>query len=315
MSGSTVVILAPLNDIHAVAVKRAIQECSAETSVLVVDGSDFPQNIRMTVSKDGWTLRGSDFEVHSSNVCSVWWRRPGSHRVDSRFKDEGVKSFASRECIHTFDAIATCGSYLVVNKIDRELLAVRKPYQLWLAQQLGFDIPEYHVTNDEIVFDSVLGSNQPHVFKTMNSPSNTFGETRELTKNLGHLRDVVPLAPTIFQRRVPRLREYRVTVIGNDCFVHEIKINNAVVRTLPDWRLDVSAQSVESEIPETLRSRVFEMMKRLELSYGAFDFIEDEGGMIYFLEINPHGQFLFNEADAGTPMARSMAKLLLGNAA
>ena len=44
------------------------------------------------------------------------------------------------------------------------------------------------------------------------------------------------------------------------------------------------------------------VMHQLAISFGAFDLIEAESGEIYFLEVNPHGQFLFNEADPGTPM-------------
>jgi glutathione synthase/RimK-type ligase-like ATP-grasp enzyme len=47
------------------------------------------------------------------------------------------------------------------------------------------------------------------------------------------------------------------------------------------------------------------------LYYGAIDLIESNDGESYFLEVNPQGQFLFNEIDTEAPMSDAFADLLV----
>ncbi len=311
MARQTVLIVAPANDIHALAVARSIRRKYPSHSVHIVDGADFPSRYKLRIDRQRWVILGSELELNSDQVISVWWRRPGTHRIDDRLKGAAVRSFVSHECVHAFDVIAAWDEYLVVNRIESELLASRKPYQFRMAHKVGLQIPSYVISNDEVVLDECLAREQLSVFKTLTSPINTFGETRLLNAEHVSLRSTVDLAPVIFQDYVRRKREFRVTIIGKRHFTHEIQINNPIVKEMPDWRLDVSAQSIDADISAELLARVYHLMKTLRLSYGALDFIEDESGQWHFLEVNPHGQFLFNEADTGAPMAEAMADLLV----
>jgi hypothetical protein len=51
-------------------------------------------------------------------------------------------------------------------------------------------------------------------------------------------------------------------------------------------------------------------MFSLGLSYGAIDFRVDKQGSVYFLEVNPGGQFLYLQARLGVPLVENLAALL-----
>jgi glutathione synthase/RimK-type ligase-like ATP-grasp enzyme len=51
----------------------------------------------------------------------------------------------------------------------------------------------------------------------------------------------------------------------------------------------------------------------LGLSYGAIDMIVTPEGEFIFLEVNPHGAWLWIENEIGTPIAASLAESLCSN--
>jgi hypothetical protein len=53
-------------------------------------------------------------------------------------------------------------------------------------------------------------------------------------------------------------------------------------------------------------------MSSLELRYGALDFVESLTGDVFFLEVNPSGQYLFCEIYANLDISASIARALVG---
>lgn len=310
---SVVLIMASKQDIHAASVAFAIRRKYPEHKVFIVDGRDFPSAMSLSIRDGGWTLGTSEATIHSSEVSSIWMRRPMAPVVDPLVVDEAARSFAFKECVHTFDFLSMSREYKIVNRVENQFLANRKPYQLSIARQCGFSIPEYNVTNDPAYIAELL-DHQPEgsfIFKTLSAPVHTFGETRSLLNSHRMYAESLRIAPAIFQKKIDRKKEIRVTVIGSRIFSHEIIINNEVVKSLPDWRLDVTAESKETILADTLLKKIRLFMRTMGLYYGAIDLIESNDGESYFLEVNPQGQFLFNEIDTEAPMSDAFADLLV----
>jgi glutathione synthase/RimK-type ligase-like ATP-grasp enzyme len=304
-----VIILGANDDIHSVAVMRAIERRHPGFSATIVDPAAFPQILVLRIGPSGWTLMMGSEVIASEDVVSVWRRRRPAHRVDRAITDSTSRQFAISEAKAAFDFITLGSDYLVVNRPERDLLAHNKPYQLAIARDCGLLVPDYAITNDVAEFDRRL-SEGSSIFKTLTPPGNSFGETRRVTQDLCGLRDTVALAPVIFQSLVERARDYRVTVIGDNMFVHEMIINSEVARGFVDWRLDVAVVSKDADLPQSIRAQLRQFMDRLGLEYGAIDLIQNPDGQIYFLEVNAQGQFLFNEADTGSPLSDAFASLL-----
>ncbi len=288
---------------------RAIERLHTGFRTIIIDPAAFPQRLTMRIRPLGWELAMGDELIHSEEVVSVWRRRRPAHELHPAIMDSTARQFALNEAKAAFDLIGMSVDYCVVNRPERDLLAHNKPYQLAVAQECGLCVPDYVITNDVAEFDRRLLEGMS-IFKTLTPPVNAFGETRRVMQNLADLRDTVALAPVIFQTLVERARDYRVTVIGDSMFVHEMIINTDVARGFVDWRLDVAAESRNADLPQSTRAQLRQLMIRLGLDYGAIDLIQSPDGKIYFLEVNAQGQFLFNEADTGSALSDAFASLL-----
>lgn len=64
------------------------------------------------------------------------------------------------------------------------------------------------------------------------------------------------------------------------------------------------------ELPEPIATAAIELTHGFGLNYSSIDFIVTPQGDHVFLELNPNGQFLWLEFEAGLPLSSRMADLL-----
>jgi len=306
-----ILILAPPNDSHALAVTRAVHELGSAAEIF--DSSQFPEHAAIRLEPDRWVLQSADGRRFcSDDVSAIWFRRSRPHGLSEGIVDPSARKFAARECAHAFDAVLFWEEYLVVNPVDKEAIANKKPIQLKAASEIGFEVPRTIVTNsaaDLLSFNRSLA--KPIVFKVLTSPLSSFGETRRLRPE--HIENLssLGLAPVIFQEELDKEADIRVTVVGDAIFPALVEVRNPVGKAYPDWRLDVTAKCHAIELPRSLTEKIRALVRRLGLYYAAIDLIKTVDGRYYFLEVNPTGQFLFVEIDTGQEISAAFARLLL----
>jgi hypothetical protein len=110
------------------------------------------------------------------------------------------------------------------------------------------------------------------------------------------LRDSIRSAPCIYQRVIEDRRfDVRLVYIDGRIFACSIK---GLTTGMVDIRKDIThgrATHERIEIPGPIAARVRDYCDRLDLRYGAFDFIVDAEDCWWFLECNSAGQFLWLE--------------------
>jgi hypothetical protein len=310
-----ILIIAPPDDPHARAVSRAVRALGSE-KVAILDAADYPHRCSLSVTPSGWILEGEgSMRLSSEEITSIWWRRARPHAVSEHIADPSARRFTARECAHSFDSLPFWGDYLVVNPVDRETIANRKPIQLKLAAELGFKVPRTLVTNAPASLAAFARAvDRPLVFKVLTAPISSFGETRRLLPEHAACLASLPTAPVIFQEELDKEADIRATVVGERVFACRIEVRNPAARAFPDWRLDATARCLAIELPRACIARIRTLMARLGLYYAAIDFIQTRDGALYFLEVNPGGQFLFVEIDTGQEISAALAGLLLEGA-
>ena len=99
--------------------------------------------------------------------------------------------------------------------------------------------------------------------------------------------------------------------MGNRHFVCKIDSQKSA-RAKYDWRrYDIpSTPHSAIEPPEEIRQMVTEMLSKLELEYGAFDFIVTPDEKWVFLEVNCMGQWLWIEQLANLPISDAIVSWL-----
>jgi hypothetical protein len=103
------------------------------------------------------------------------------------------------------------------------------------------------------------------------------------------------VSPGIFQARVPKAFELRVTAIGQHLFAAQLDSQSIPAAAL-DWRAAATEVPVRPySLPAHIADSCHRIMADLELVFGCFDIIVTPDGEYVFLEINEMGAFLWVE--------------------
>ena len=203
-----------------------------------------------------------------------------------------------------------------VNNPENNRRADNKLNQLRLAKSLGLSVPKTITSNDPKTiktFARELGS-KPMVYKTLCSPfvketkktyASVYTTPIELTAEI--LQATKPV-PCLIQEYVDKAYELRITVIGEQVFAVRI-FSQDYPSTSVDWRRDQHKIQLRQELIEldsSLRHFCVEIVKRLDLIFGAIDIIITLEDQPVFLEINPNGQWAWIEYTLGAPISDAL---------
>nr|BEK63863.1 hypothetical protein KPHV_10900 [Kitasatospora purpeofusca] len=101
-----------------------------------------------------------------------------------------------------------------------------------------------------------------------------------------------------------------VTVVGDELFAAEIHAGSEASRV--DFRTDYdSLRYAVCDVPEGVADGVRSLMAVFGLRYAALDFLVDNDGAWFFVDLNPNGRFGF-VPDLRDPIATALANLLEG---
>jgi glutathione synthase/RimK-type ligase-like ATP-grasp enzyme len=321
MTPSTVIILAPHEDLHALSVHQQVV-ASCDRACRLIDTAEYPSTVMIDTTGRGESVltvsdTAGDFSFRNKDIASVWRRRPRKQDLPSELIDSADRDVALRDTASAMNGYLCCLSQRGCRIVNDPLVgdaSLNKSYQLVCATEVGLRTPETLISNrpDSVrSFVSRLRSSKRRViFKGFNSPKRTVVATQQFEEaDLGRL-PALRFAPAIFQEYVCG-RNLRVTMVGNEIFAAEVLVSIPEAET--DWRLECYNEVLPFELPPVLRRTLRRLMKKLRLDYGAIDLKLTRDNEFVFLEANPWGQFLFVEIQTGQPISLSLAKLLSGS--
>jgi hypothetical protein len=292
-------------DLHAIEVALALEARGAEPLLWL--GGDFPTllagSIEVRDGRVGWELRGLDLPSARPPFDGVWLRRPtppvlpeSLHPADVPVADREVREFVA-------------GLYLLaapeafwVNPLASRGRAESKAVQLAEAARLGFALPPTLLSNDpERIRGFIAELGGRAIYKSF-YPAGWEGAdttavlgTSEIDEDDLPPDEILRATPGIFQARVEKAYELRVTAFGR--FLAAARIDS---QSIPEARIDSRAGGPRlpirpAELAPEVERRCFELMERLGIVFGCFDFAVTPDGEHVFFEVNPAGQFLWIE--------------------
>ena len=312
-----VLIIAPADDAHAQVVQRRIELMPAPPQVIIVNSEAFPQTIALEIACESTNYCGTlalptGQKLATSDIRSVWWRRPRACQIDPQITEPQAREFTSNECEHALYGFWQNLDCLWVNHPVANQAANRKVHQLKLAQELGLCIPHTLVTNNPQAVRDFWEKHRTTgiIYKQLwGTPRKKMVQTALVTEAELAMLDSVRLAPVIFQECIPAAYDLRVTIIGRELFAARIESQQSQSRL--DWRWDHDVPIHQHELPTEIATRLLTLTRRLGLAYGALDLRVTPTGEHVFFEINPSGQFLFVEIQSGWPLSETFAQLLV----
>lgn len=312
------------DDCHVEAVFDRIHANGGETIRLDIDRVlRGESHLTFDYASDTILLTSPSGDYNLREVDSVWYRKPFGFSQTYGFlehiRDPVQRSVVDREAHDTVDSICM----LLSDKfwINRPLAISKarlKPYQYAVAKRLGMPVLPTVVTSNPDTARQFC-SQGPTVFKPITVSSMEYGdehfmvETTLMTEPLIESLDLIRSQPIILQRFAEKSSELRVTCVGRELFVARQIPDSTTTHTV-DWRSlqgTGSRYEIGFTLPQSIVVAIERLMNEFDLGFAAMDFVVDIRGDIYFLEVNPNGQWLGYTDEIGLPAAASMANCLV----
>jgi glutathione synthase/RimK-type ligase-like ATP-grasp enzyme len=304
MDSRTVLINTTPGDAHSILVSYALTAYGHR--VFRWFNEDYPSSSELTFryARGASTsmARFGDARLDLSEVDVVWHRRPVSPQVGPQVCAEDTH-FALDES----DAVISGFNHFLKDAcwINDPVAAARteaKPIQLRLAQLCGLNVPSTLISNDPVAIRQFLHEHGDSIYKPVTGYVWKQGEesrstyTAPVTLAVLPRDDMLRAVPGIFQERIEKSFEVRAQFFGSHCAAIAIDSSKLLDGQL-DWRYDQDSitRCDPIELPQEIKDACIELMRRLGVVSGGFDFIVDRDQRWFFLEVNQAGQFLFLE--------------------
>lgn len=316
-----VLILSSKDDAHAVCVQTHLNQLGVEPIFWrfenFIQGGQLNFEIADQCGQFTIKLDGKLIDLRSFDA--IWFRRPGP-LISRNFPEPWVAKFIEVEARQALMGMLYGLHSLWVNYPPRDTTAMLKLFQLQVAKNVGLKIPETIVTNEPDIARSFYDKFEGLViYKLVTELSNFALPAYEFPHGIPTLplREVdlqhieqVKHGPHLFQQKVNKQSDIRVTVIGQKIFAANIESQKGTGKL--DWRNDYSVPMNKWNLSDEISQKCLEVLRVLGLNYGAFDFCLDQDNQYLFLEVNPAGQYLWLEERTEQNLSKEMALLLSG---
>jgi len=264
-------------------------------------------------------------EVRSSEIKSVWYRRPELPQPTSNifdgWKRDEVDFLRGEYSGFLWSMYTVLGGYWMNRPLyGTHLLEHNKLFQMQIAKRSGLSVPRTILSNNPqqiIAFADACGgkvavkSIKQRIFTKDDGTNDGIYTNIVTSSELSNNREALSVCPVLLQEYVEKKLELRITVIGNHVFACAIHSQDEK-RTMIDWRKygDKWVLHEEFVLPETIKEKLLASMKLWGIDFGAIDMIVTPGGDYVFLEVNPNGQYGWIEGLTGMPISRTIADVL-----
>ncbi|MFD5497022.1 ATP-grasp ribosomal peptide maturase [Streptomyces sp. GDS52] len=305
-----VLVVTSLHDPTVDVVIRELHD--RDVPVVRLDSGDFPASLSVEAEITSSGLQG---RLHTpsrtadlANVRALYYRRPSGFAFPHLSKQDA--QFAVTQARYGLGGVlASLPGCLYVNHPHRIGDAEFKPSGLAAAAAAGFLLPPTLVTSSPDAARAFIKQHGPVIYKPLHNPVYLVDGISNVVKvaevAAEDIDDSVAGTAHLFQQRVDKAADVRVTVIGETVFA--VRIDSDLL----DWRTDYSRLRYSVDTPPPgVTEALHAYLSHFGLVFGAFDFAVDHEGRWWFLECNPSGQWYWLEHETGLPMLAAMADLL-----
>ncbi|MCA4157717.1 MvdC/MvdD family ATP grasp protein [Priestia megaterium] len=213
-----------------------------------------------------------------------------------------------REMMTVIDGIAETAGDSAITRPSIMRKADNKVVQLQIAREVGFKLPRSLITNFDRAAEEFSTTNRaiikPISFGRIVGTDKVGFIQTNMVKSENKINGLSS-SPAYFQSYQSKDYEIRLTIVNNQLFGVRIDSSDKV-----DWRKENAVlQYTKINIPTSIAEKCLDMMKRLNLTFAAFDFIVSEGEYI-FLELNANGQWMWLENELNLGIADALIKNL-----
>ncbi len=338
-----VLIIGQKEDVHI----QSVISCSKNTDIKTINYADIPDRLSFTLSFSDkpkasiYCKVTKTTVVDFSQVKSLWVRRISNPQI-TQLKG-ATHSYAQsefnlllRNINKLFPKIRTLGSP------QDQINAQNKAWQKQIAADLGIRTPISYISNDLSYADKVFKDNDFIYIKSFNKKvipidktwpqtileglHNKLSGSAEKYEVFNSIRSTMTCLkfrdlkstnannshyPMILEKAIPKKYELRVTVVGEKIFACKIDSQKGSSAGKEDWRTEVDQlPHSKYDLPNEIKQFCLNMLDKLNIKYGAFDFVVTPENEYYFLEVNPSGQWLWIDQKINAGISQAVADFL-----
>lgn len=259
--------------------------------------------------------------IDSAHIHAVWWRRPAPFQFPEGLSTQELE-FAraeTRQALYGFWESLDCRW---VNHPYHIAAANNLLGQFQRAHRLGFTIPPMITTTNPAEAEAFFYANEGHVSfrimsdptvitKNQHTPSSEYKHHAAPTTRLeeSHLAmlDSICVVPCLFQRAIPLMSRWYVTIIGSQIFAVEASIET-------DEGKEQEKSYRQGALPKPLAERCLALAQSYQLHFCVTTLEQDTTGQWWFVEQNPTGQFMWMQQEVPElPLVETLAAFLIEN--
>lgn len=263
---------------------------------------------KFMLDNENWTIKSNIWSISIDEIYSIYYRKPGLPDLNDYRPEYHTMIF--KDIISLINGIVDSFNGIVLTKPCILRKVENKIYQAHVANQIKFVIPKTIFTNKKEDANYFLYENRS-VIKPISVGKIIYNDNVEIyqTNIINELIDEdIDNTPIYMQEYVDKEYEVRLTIINGQIYPVKIMPYNII-----DWRIESEYNRYELiDIPEDIKDKCLEMMKIMDINFGAFDFIVNKENEYVFLEVNPNGQWLWLEDELGINISKSIIKYLIG---
>lgn len=304
--------------------RRHLEDRGAE--VMRFDTDRFPTEAWASFTQDGGRealrLRADGREFVLGPGDAIWYRRASWAGLLPRDMDPQLRNGCIAESKALLQGLIAAAPCFVLDPPDLVRARGHKPWQQRIAREVGLETPRTLMTNDPEEARAFIASCPHGAIAKMLSAFPVYDErgeeqvvfTTALTGDhldkLGGLR----YAPMVFQEKVVKSLELRITAIGGRLFTAAVD-SQAVAGAEVDWRergVSLLRAWNAYTLPPAVERAISRYMDAIGMQYSAIDVIVEPSGRHVFLEANPAGECFWLQYNAPHfPLAEALADVLL----
>lgn len=289
-----VVVATRLDDVTADLVIAELNERGVP--VVRLDPGDFPSSVTLDVLLDEGgpcgRIRTATRSIDVSAVRSVYGRRPSPYSAPAGIRGDEAQWCTDQARYGLGGVLGALPGAHYVNHPWRNRDAEYKPAQLSTAARCGLRIPPTLITSDQARAREFAADYGSVVYKPLWNTDYTAPDGRHLNiwaaeVTPDSITAQVSMAPHLFQQRVDKICDIRLTAVGENLF--GVRIDGAPGL---DWRLHYDKLAYSPiPVPPDVAKAVHAYLDAFSLVFGAFDFGLDRDGHWWLYECNPNGQW------------------------
>lgn len=271
-------------------------------------------------SDDVILFENLSIKINPERVSAVIFRRPHPIKIERELSNEAKFHVASEWSEALEGILSHIPEENWINHPVRNSISSHKAHQITVAKEIGFSVPDTLITNNNKLAKEFFTSHEYCIVaKPLSSgyiERDTGGDSTIYTSEISDLNsDVLEeefLCPIIFQEKINKTVDVRMTVIDNDIHAVALISKNSNGSQILDIRRN-NMNGVKYRplsVPTDIKDKTLALMSSYSLRFAAIDYCISTDNTWYFLEVNPNGQWAWLDLVGVTNISASFIKSL-----